>query len=82
MADSQERSDTNRGYMRFRSIMHIGMGALYLVLAFVVVYLQHFGSIPLGKGAAIGLSVLLALYGFFRLWRGFTDLRQMKRNRF
>lgn len=82
MADSPHRADHNAGMNRFRSILHIGMGGLYLVLAVAVIYLQHFGSVPLGRGTAIALGILLFLYGSFRLWRGFTDLRIMKRSRY
>ncbi len=82
LPEPQHRADHNAGMNRFRSILHIGMGGLYLVLAVVVVYLQHFGNIPLGRGTAIALGALLFLYGAFRLWRGFTDLRMMKRSRY
>ena len=78
--DDAENRSGNSGFTRFRAILHIGMGGLYLVLAFVVIYGQHFGQVPLSKGVAIGLGALLTLYGAFRLWRGFADLRMMKRH--
>lgn len=63
-------------YGRFRATMHIGMGAVYLVLAAVVVYYSYFGMIPLSPGSSYAISGLMLLYGAFRIYRGIAGMRQ------
>lgn len=64
---------------KWRAWMHIGMGIVYLLFGFLIFYVKRFGSIDLSEPAVYGMSILLSLYGIFRLWRGITDLRMINR---
>ncbi len=64
-------------YTRVRSILHLVMGVLYLVLGVSVVALHAFGKFELAPGIAYGMGALLCVYGIFRLWRGYSGMRQV-----
>jgi uncharacterized membrane protein HdeD (DUF308 family) len=64
---------------KWRAWMHIGMGVVYLLFGFLIFYVKRFGSIDLSEPIVYGMSILLCLYGIFRLWRGITDLRMINR---
>ncbi len=72
----QASNDTNSSQTRFRSILHMIMGALYLVLGVSVIGLQAFGEFELDPGIAYVMGTILCLYGGFRLWRGYSGMRQ------
>jgi len=74
-------SRAERGMMRFRATLHVGMGFLYLVLGVSVILLQAFGRVPLDQWMAVLLGSLMILYGLFRLWRGWADWRLLRRGR-
>ena len=63
---------------RFKAGLHIVMGIIYLILGVSVFYVKQFGSMDLDPIIAYLLSGLFALYGVFRIWRGFTDYRHMR----
>ncbi len=67
------------GSVRFRVALHFGMGLLYLILAVVVIRVRHFGQIELQPAAAYGLGALLIVYGLFRMWRGWADVKAARR---
>ena len=68
-----ERTDA---YSRFRGSLHIAMGIIYLLLGSSVLYMKYFGAIELNAGVAYLLGGIMVLYGFFRLWRGITQVRR------
>ena len=63
---------------RFKAGLHIVMGIVYLILGVSVFYIKRFGSMDLDPIIAYLLSGLFALYGVFRIWRGFTDYRYIR----
>jgi intracellular septation protein A len=69
--DSRENSAP-----RFRSMMHIVMGIIYLFFGVVVIYMRYFGTIQLSTTIAYVLGGLLFVYGGFRVWRGAMQLRR------
>lgn len=73
--------DQNSGMLRFQPIMHLTMGVFYLVIGCLVIYVKYFGAIELSSGLAYTLGGLMIIYGIFRLWRGFSSLKQRKRQR-
>lgn len=77
----EERNESGSAYSAFRATMHIGMGVFYLIISFLLFYLQAFGAMELPKGMAYTLGALMLFYGIFRIWRGVTDIRLRKRNR-
>lgn len=60
---------------RWRSYMHMGAGLVYLIVGVAVLFMRKFGTIELNSVSTWGLSGLCLLYGVFRIWRGFTDLK-------
>ena len=80
MTDSSDFGQRpRRASFRFRSILNISMGLLYLILAGVIVTIRKFGTFDLGAGFfPYALGGLLALYGLFRIWRGVADIRAAK----
>ena len=78
---STEERERNAGLQRFQAIMHLGMGAFYVVIGVLVIYIRYFGAMELPAGLAYALGAMMILYGFFRIWRGISWLRHRKRLR-
>ena len=77
MANS-ERNKSEKGYARLKAMQHIAMGIVYLVFAGVMFYLKKFGALDLSAGVAYALGGILVLYGIFRLWRGFAEMKMIR----
>lgn len=77
----EERNENSAAYSSFRTTMHIGMGVFYLVISFLLFYLNTFGAMELPTGMAYTLGALMLVYGLFRIWRGIMDLRLRKRSK-
>lgn len=67
------------GYERMQMPLHIGMGFVYIIFGILILYIKYFGTMQLSAGLAYALGGLMLLYGVFRLWRGFSMMRQTKR---
>ncbi len=63
---------------KFRAMLNLVMGAVYILLGIVVMYLKYFGTIELGALLAYFLGGLFAVYGAFRIWRGAHDLKMLR----
>lgn len=70
-----ERNIRNKGMHRFRGVAHIAIGLLYIVVGGYFGYFKTFGTIPLSNAAAYGVAILMALYGLFRIYRGWKYIR-------
>lgn len=66
----------NKVYNSFKAALHIGMGGVYLAISIAVIYFKAFGTIPLTPTVAYIIGILTGLYGIFRLWRGWMDIKQ------
>jgi hypothetical protein len=75
MMNQESSGNVGRRRWSFRAGLHIVMGILYLILAGVVIYYRKFGTLDLGNSMAFLLGGLLALYGLFRIWRGWQDYK-------
>ena len=73
--DYEDRNRKTPNWQRVRAMQHIGMGAVYLIIAVLLFYVKTFGTIELSTGVAYALGGLLLVYGVFRIWRGFVELR-------
>lgn len=71
----QQESKRVKGYARMRATLHIGMGIFYIVVASLMLYAKYFGAVELPTTMAYTLGTLALLYGIFRVYRGFADLR-------
>jgi len=81
MSYEERQRSSNGTYSRFQSTLNIGMGLVYLIIGITIVYMKYYGAVPLGPGLAYALGGLMIVYGVFRLWRGFMDIRGIKRDR-
>lgn len=79
--DYEEKEQQNPVYRRFMSNLHLAMGMIFLIFGGVVIYTHQFGFIELEPWKAYAMGTLLLLYGTFRIWRGYTDLQSLRRNR-
>jgi len=74
-----EDNNRNAGMQRFQSVMHLGMGSIYIIFGVLVVYIKYFGTMELSSGVAYTLGGFMILYGIFRVWRGVVSLMQRRR---
>lgn len=80
MANFEDRNDRKTPMKRFQVIQHLGMGAFYLIAGSLVLYVKYFGTMELPTGLAYFLGIMMLLYGIFRIWRGFAELKNLKHN--
>ena len=76
--DQEERNTRSKGYTNFRGAMHLGIGGLYMAIGVAVMYFKAFGAVELGTGIAYALGAVLVLFGGFRMWRGWMQLKEGK----
>ena len=62
-------------WQRIRSLQHIGMGVVYIIIAALLFWGKTFGAIALSAGVAYTLGGLVVVYGVFRIWRGVMELK-------
>lgn len=55
---------------RYRWILDVVMGAFYLLMAGLVMYSKHFGTLELSGAIIYGMAGLLTVYGLFRIYLG------------
>ncbi len=67
---AEDNRKANKTGANFRALLDFVMGTVYLVLAGVVIYSRHFGTIELSTGIVYGLAGILVLYGGFRIYLG------------
>jgi hypothetical protein len=71
---STEQQDKRaQAYMRMRAILDYGMGAIYLMVAYIFISNRKLNVQFLdeaGKGFHIALGCVFLLYGAFRIYRG------------
>lgn len=72
----EERNERGGAFGSFRAALHLGMGAVYLVIGFLVIYIKYFGTMELPTGMAYTLGSLMLLYGVFRIWRGIVAVKE------
>jgi hypothetical protein len=79
--DNEESRGGNKGYRNVRAVLHIGMGGVYLLFGGIIIAYQNFGTMGLSPTMAYVIGGLMLVYGGFRLYRGFADMREMRRER-
>lgn len=58
-----------------RAMIDFVMGAVYIILAGVVAYSRHFGTLELSPGIVWGMGGLLVVYGTFRIYLGINKYK-------
>ena len=81
LMNNEDSRGENRGYRNVRSVLHIGMGGVYLLFGSIIIAYQNFGTLGLSPVMAYTIGGLMLLYGVFRLWRGFAGMRELSRER-
>lgn len=81
MMDYEERNRGNKGYGRFRALLHLSMGVFYILFGIVIFNMRSFGQIQLSTPVVYVSSIFCVLYGAFRIWRGWTDNKIMNSER-
>ena len=71
----QERNIRNKGMHKFRGVAHIAIGLLYIAVGTYFGYFKIFGTIELSNAVAYSVATLTALYGLFRIYRGWLYIR-------
>ena len=69
----EELSDRHKGYVRMRSMMDFGMGALWTAMGLFILFSKHISYDWAQKFADPSMKFLGAifiLYGLFRIYRG------------
>lgn len=77
--EREDRNKKNSVYNSFKGSLHMGMGVIYIVLGVSVVYFKSFGVMELKEIVAYIIGFVMVLYGSFRLWRGWMDLKRLRR---
>ncbi|MBS1772773.1 MAG: C4-dicarboxylate ABC transporter [Bacteroidetes bacterium] len=72
---SEERNKAERRMTVLKAARHIVMGIIFWVFAWVMFNSKKFGAIELSTGVAYALGCVLVLYGGFRIWRGWADMK-------
>lgn len=72
---SEERNKAERRMATLKAARHIVMGIIFWAFAWVMFNSKQFGAIELSTGVAYTLGCVLVLYGGFRIWRGWADMK-------
>lgn len=77
--DREDRNNKSKVYNSFRGSLNMGMGVIYLAIGVSVIYFKSFGVMELSNMVSYIIGAVLLLYGSFRLWRGWMDLKSMRK---
>lgn len=70
MNQPQPPNKRNESYTRFRGILHVSMGVLYILMGVATIYLCKTKYFDLDMTAAYAIGGLMMAYGIFRIYRG------------
>ena len=71
--DYQDKKD--RTWTRLNAVRHFFFGVLLTLLAIYVLQNHRIANIEFGPAGSYLVGIVLVVYGLFRIWRGFIDLR-------
>jgi hypothetical protein len=63
-------------YGNLRPIIYIVIGIAYIGFGGFIIKTRKFGTIEMASGVAMGFGGLLIIYGLFRIYRGYMDIKQ------
>ena len=72
--DKEQMSEKDKGYIRMRSIMDYGMGALWTAMGVFLIFIKKFNTGLETRYDDSTLKVfgsVCMLYGLFRIYRGY-----------
>jgi len=71
--EKEQLSDREKGYIRMRSIMDLGMGLLWMGMGIFIIFIKKFSMDLAEKYDSTAFKVFGAvciIYGLFRIYRG------------
>lgn len=72
--ERDEQAERNKGYVRMKSIMDYGMGALWIAMGVFIAFIEKFNTgleARFGDPVMKGFGIVCIIYGLFRLYRGY-----------
>ena len=72
--EKEQMSDRDKGYIRMRSIMDYGMGALWTAMGVFLIFIKKFNTgleTRYDESTLIIFGCICLLYGVFRIYRGY-----------
>ena len=76
----EERNQQSRGYRNFRTSLDFGMGVLYIIVGALIIYARYYGAMELTTAFAYVLGGLMIAYGIFRIFRGWSAMKNSRRD--
>lgn len=64
---------------RSKGVVHIGIGIVYCIISGTIIWAENNGHIELGQTTAYIMCGLFAVYGLFRIYRGYKRVRGRER---
>lgn len=80
MNNSSSEPPQRKSYNKIRGYTGMGMGLFYFFVAYWVVYMEQIGKIEIGATFSYIAAALMVMYGLFRIYRGYTILRNSPKN--
>lgn len=71
--EKEQVSERDKGYIRMRSIMDIGMGVLWTAMGFFLLFIKKLSpdmALQFDTGIFKIFAVVCVFYGLFRVYRG------------
>lgn len=72
-AEKENMNARDRGFVRMRSIMDMGMGLLWLGMGVFLVFIKKFNTgleVQFNTPPMKGFGIICIIYGGFRIYRG------------
>ena len=72
--EKEELSETNKGYVRMKSIMDFGMGLMWFAMGIFLVFIKYFDTAFQARFDEPIMKIfggICIIYGLFRFYRGY-----------
>jgi hypothetical protein len=72
--EKEQLSEKDKGYIRMRSIMDLGMGLLWTGMGVFLIFVKRFNTgleTRYDESTLIVFGAICLLYGLFRIYRGY-----------
>ena len=72
--EKEQMNERDKGYVRMRSMMDIGMGILWIGMGIFIFFIKKFNAGLAEKFGDPTMKVfagICIIYGLFRIWRGY-----------
>ena len=80
MPNPENNKTPKKSLLKVRGYSGMVMGLFYFFVAYWVIHLEKIGQIHIGTTFSYLAAALMALYGLFRIYRGFKLLKDENNN--